>query len=93
MPTSKAKKYKRGAEKERKIVRIAKSEGCIAFRSAGSHSPIDVCIIDFTNRKIKLIQCKHSLKLRGKIEPKLKEKLESEFRFLNGTYEVIYKAI
>ena len=38
--------YQKGADRERKIVNRAREKGHIAFRSAGSHSPIDVCIID-----------------------------------------------
>ena len=38
--------YIKGANKERKFVNDARASGKIAFRSAGSHSPIDVCIID-----------------------------------------------
>ena len=89
------KAYKRGAEKERKIVNKAKEEdGVIALRSAGSHSPIDVIIIDTLNKKISLIQCKHTLKLRGDIEPKLKEKLEKEHKpIIDGTYDVKFKAL
>lgn len=86
--------YKRGADKERRIVRNAKGEGCIAFRSAGSHSPIDVCIVDYVNKKIILAQCKHSMKLGGDIEPELKEKLENKWKpNIDGTYEVEFKAL
>ena len=40
------KNYLKGVRKERKIVNIARNEGKLAFRSAGSHSPIDVFILD-----------------------------------------------
>lgn len=87
------KNYQRGARKEQKIVREARDQGLIAFRSAGSHSPIDVCIIDSKARRIEILQCKHSLALRGGIEPALKEKLEKELGYLSGTYEVVFKAV
>ncbi len=51
-------RYRKGANFERKVVKILlENEGCvIAFRSAGSHSPIDVVGIE--KDKIILIQCK-----------------------------------
>lgn len=91
--TNKNLNYRRGADKERKIVKKARKEGKIAARSAGSHSPIDVFIIDYKARRIELLQCKHSSKLRGGIEPWLKKKLKKEFEFLNGTYEVRFDAV
>lgn len=93
MTTNKNLNYKRGADKERKIVKKAREDGCIAFRSAGSHSPIDVFILDKTTRVIHLIQCKSSIKLKGKIEPRLKEKLEKEWSWLNGAYRLEFKAL
>lgn len=50
--------YVKGCRKERRIVNMAKSCGLISFRSAGSHSPIDVVIIDKKNRLVRFIQCK-----------------------------------
>jgi|TARA_Y100000296_G_scaffold85617_1_gene122073 Holliday junction resolvase len=50
--------YQKGVRKERKVVNGAKEMGCIAFRSAGSHSPIDVTIIDIYSKTIRFIQCK-----------------------------------
>lgn len=85
--------YKRGAYKEQKIVRDAKAEGKIALRSTASQSPIDVVIIDNKKHTIELIQCKSTIKLRGGIEPKLKEKLEKEWDFLSGIYNVYFKAM
>jgi len=51
-------RYRKGADYERKIVNAAKKKGYIAFRSAGSHSPIDVCVINAKDGKIHLIQAK-----------------------------------
>ena len=52
------KAYRKGYRKENKIVNIEKEKGCIAFRSAGSHSPVDVVSIDHKRGIITLIQCK-----------------------------------
>ncbi len=93
MTTNRNKAYKRGSEKERTIAKRARDLGNIAFRSAGSRSPIDVVIINHKLREISLIQCKHSLALRGGIPPKLKAKLEQEFGFLDGIYKVQFKAL
>jgi Holliday junction resolvase len=38
--------YQRGYEIERKIVNEQRKSGNVAFRSAGSHSPIDVAYVD-----------------------------------------------
>lgn len=48
--------YHRGRNFEYRIINEKKSQGATAFRSAGSHSPIDVVAI-FHNR-IELIQAK-----------------------------------
>lgn len=78
--------YKNAANYERKIVKKAKAEGCIAFRSAGSHSPIDVCIIDTKERRIRLIQCKQK---HGKETYNwLKKKIQEELKFIDGAYYV-----
>lgn len=58
--TRKRTNYARGAEIERKIVNAARARGCIAARTAGSHSPLDVFVIDNENETITFIQCKRS---------------------------------
>lgn len=87
---------KRGLDKERTLVKRAKDRGLkYSFRSAGSHSPIDLIIIDPDKRSIELIQAK-STKGMGYwyIEPKLKEKLEKEHKpILDGVYDVEFKAL
>lgn len=80
-------RYRKGADKERKIVKTAKDLGLIAFRSAGSKSIIDCCIIDFKARTIDLIQAKAPL------SPNLKKKLEKENNYLSGVYDVRFKAL
>jgi len=78
--------YRKGADKERRIVRTAIKQGKYALRSAGSHTPIDVVIIDPKLRKITLIQSKYET------FPESKErKLMEEHGHLNGTYEVTFE--
>jgi len=48
--------YRRGYEIERKIMNMLRDDGYIAFRSAGSHSLID--IFGIKGDKIRLIQSK-----------------------------------
>lgn len=85
--------YRRGADKERRIVKKAREEGLIALRSAGSHSPIDVVIIDGEYGKIQLIQCKSSKSEKGGIPLKLKEKLEKKYNYLNNKFDVEFIAL
>ncbi len=50
--------YIKGRKKEYRKVSELKTLGCpIAFRSAGSHSPIDVVGINPEERTIMLVQC------------------------------------
>lgn len=77
--------YKNGAQKERRILNSFKKRGCIGARSAGSHSPIDVWIIDGEHKKIYLIQSK-----LGKLSQKQREEILSLQR-LNGFYEVRFE--
>ena len=68
--------YIKGVKKERKIVNAFREMGMLAFRSAGSHSPIDVFCIDRTDKIVHLIQCKPdsmSEKTKNKILEKLKQ--------------------
>ena len=84
------KTYRKGADYERKIVKIAREKGLIAFRSAGSHSPIDVCIIDINNKLISFIQCKNTkIPLsQGRIE-----KLKEENKEIKGEFSVRFQVI
>lgn len=52
--------YARGAEVERFLVNGARGKHQLAFRSAGSHSSIDVFILDEHEETVDLIQCKRS---------------------------------
>ena len=64
------KNYISGVRRERQIVNEARKKGLIAFRSAGSHSPIDCVVIDISTRKIQLIQVKNK-KVYGKEKKKI----------------------
>lgn len=81
--------YKQGARKEYQICANLRLQGYdIVFRSAGSHSPIDIVAIDSKGRRLLLVQSKRTLNKTMKyIDPGLKIALESEFAYLCGTYE------
>ena len=78
--------YIKGVAKERQLVNYAKSQGCIAFRSAGSHSPIDVVIIDQKKAIIRFIQCK-----TGKYSEKEKKRADEGFNPLRQPYQVFFE--
>ena len=54
------KKYQKGYRFENKLVHLHSGPDKISFRSAGSHSPVDVVAIDLKKKTIKLIQAKAS---------------------------------
>ena len=83
MPNS---NYIKGVRKERKIVNFSRQAGLISFRSAGSHSPIDVVIIDKKDKEIQFIQCKPDSMSDNAHKKLLDEQIE-----LNGTYTVYFK--
>ena len=61
------KNYNKGVKLERELVNNARNDACIAFRSAGSHSPIDVCIIDPSEQLVTFVQCKTGKLAKGKL--------------------------
>ena len=73
--------YVKGCRKERAIVNAARETGCIAFRSAGSHSPIDVVIIDVMAKTVCFVQCKPA-----DFSEKKKKELEEAYKSLNSSY-------
>lgn len=77
------KNYVKGRKKEYAIVNKYKAIGCLAFRSAGSHSPIDVVVINPREHEIILIQSKPESMSDNK-----KEELRESLKFLDGTYKV-----
>ena len=81
--------YRYGRRKEYEIVKAARDLGALAFRSAGSHSIVDIVAIFHKEKRIELIQCK-----RGKsISESAKAKIVRDNRLLNGTFEVEFKVI
>ena len=81
-------KYKKGYEKERKIVNRLRAKGYLAFRSAGSHSPIDVFGISKNQKIIRLIQSKSD-----NMSETAKQKLLSTLKHLEGEYMVIVEVL
>jgi len=76
--------YQRGADKERRIVNKFRNKGCLALRSAGSHSPVDVVVVDVDLKEIKLIQAK----LGGYLSKSAKKKLLDDLAKFDGEYNV-----
>ncbi len=68
---------------ERELVNAARKIGHVSFRSAGSHSPIDVIVIDSQSKTISLIQAKAK-----SMSEREKSDLEEKFKELNGVYQV-----
>ena len=84
-----AQRYKKGANKEREIVNDFKAKGWeIAFRSAGSRSPIDCVAINHFLHEVRFIQAKPD-----NFPDYAKEKLENKFKWLNGWFEVSFEVI
>lgn len=77
-------KYQKGADAERAMVRKLKSLGYMAARSAGSHSPIDVWAIHHERRVIRLIQ----MKTGKSYSEKSKQKILEDLRKYQGGYIV-----
>lgn len=85
------KNYVKGVRKERLLVNNARMIGEIAFRSAGSHSPIDVCTIDNVSKTIRFFQCKPE-----SMSPKQKEKIYEEVNINQQGYDgwhVIFEVV
>lgn len=81
--------YQRGADKERRLLNKWKEkEGVIGFRSAGSHSPIDLCIIDKVERRIHFLQAKPKSFSDNK-----RQKLLDELDFLKGEWIVDFDVV
>ncbi len=80
--------YRKGYEKERRIVNSFREKSCIALRSAGSHSIIDVVVIDYLNHEIKLIQAKQT---KRKLTKNKKAEIIERGIALNGSYIVNFE--
>ena len=81
-------RYKIGVSKERRIVNEARSRGFIAFRSAASQSPIDVCIISIAEKKIAFIQSK-----AGYISNAAKKRIMEPMKELTGAFQVSFEVL
>lgn len=81
--------YKKGANFERSIVNKAREDGLIAFRSAGSHSPIDVVIIDIEAGIIDLLQCKAGNSYTEAFKARLKAKHSNLNKLFTVRFDVI----
>ena len=79
------KSYRKGYMFEREFVNTARKCGHISFRSAGSHSPIDVIVIDPQSKTISLIQAKAKSMCQ-----KEERDLEKKYKHLNGNYKIIF---
>jgi len=77
--------YIKGIRFEREIVNKERKEGNIAFRSAGSHSPVDVVVIDKDFKQIWFIQAKTGQKKHTK--------LEKEFNDVSSGWTVYFKVM
>lgn len=82
------KNYLKGRRKEYKVVHNERDKGCIAFRSAGSHSPIDVVSINLKTQTIRLIQCKPD-----SMNDHQKQKIRDKNKKLNGEFWVKFSVI
>jgi Holliday junction resolvase len=81
-------RYQKGYRKENKVVNQLKSLGYVAFRSAGSHSPIDVIGIHPVTKKCILIQCKSD-----NMSKTQKAKLSEANIGLNGMFQTRFIVI
>ena len=80
--------YEKGRRKEYKVIHEARAKGHLAFRSAGSHSPVDVVDIDTSERVIRFVQCKPD-----SISEKARQKLLDENSQINGVFEVKFEVV
>ena len=76
------KAYRKGYEKERRVMNKARAKGYLSYRSAGSHSKVDVTIVNKDKRLITFVQCKPD-----SMSANAKQKLIDEMWFLNGGYK------
>lgn len=86
--------YKKGSRKEYKVCNDLRNKENfeIVQRTAGSHSKIDIIAIDPITKRIKLIQCKRTLKENmDYIDPRLKKDIEEENLDLNGVFHVKFE--
>ena len=79
--------YRNGAARERRFVNNLKKDGFdIVFRSAGSHSPVDVVAIHQESKMIYFIQCKPQT-----LSKNAQKALQSHYEWLNRDYACHFK--
>lgn len=83
------KNYVNGRRKEYKVMHQLKQAGCdIVFRSAGSHSEIDVIGIDIKRLRIFAIQCKPKSLSANK-----RDEIVQRNTLLNNNYLMTFEVI
>ena len=82
------KNYEKGRRKEYSVVHRLRDRGYIAFRSAGSHAPVDVVGIHQKNKRILLVQCK-----LDNMSERAKQNLEELNEDMNVTFEFRFVVI
>lgn len=82
------KRYRKGYRKENNLMNAFKEGGCIAARSAGSHSPVDVWAINPETKRVYLIQCKPD-----SMSEKNKNRLREEMKKCNGLFDVSFDVL
>lgn len=83
--------YRRGYEIERKIVNEFRTQGYWAYRSAGSHSKVDVTVIK-PNGEILLLQVKRMKQPGAKYDSEIKEMTDYQINAPNVSKQLwIYK--
>jgi len=82
------KAYDKGRRKEYNMVHVLKKKGWIAQRTAGSHSFFDIIAVHKKDRKILLLQAKPDT-----MSDAVKYKLEDEYWWVNGGFEVRFKVV
>ena len=82
------KNYVKGRRKEYAIIKELRETCEVAFRSAGSHSPVDCIGIDTKRNTIWLIQAKPD-----SLSQRARKALEEDNKELNGTFEVRFLVI
>jgi Holliday junction resolvase len=87
--------YVKGRRKEYMLCKKLREEDFdIVFRSAGSHSPIDVVAININDRIIKLVQSKRNLsKDMNSVDESLKNKIEKQMINLNSIFNVSFSVM
>ena len=87
--------YQQGRRKEYKLCEDLKKNGFdIVFRSAGSHSPIDIVAINQLTKVIKFVQSKRTIsKTMNEVDLKLKKKIEREYQSLNNVFRCEFEVM